>query len=139
MKIVFNYDDLDFKSLELKLLSEKEKEEINEEDSVDLDFFKDVIVEPVMIAMRDNKPDNTYEVEYGDDSIKINCPNGDAEEILNSIYMSIYSVIKLCQKDLLDKIGDNDLEDDEIKRVLREVREMDIEEIKKELCLELNT
>ena len=136
MKVVFNYDDLEFKSLELKLLSEEE--EVNEENSIDLGFFKDVIIEPVMTAMRNIKPDNTYEVEYGDDSIKINCPCGDAEEILNNIYMSIYSVVKLCQKDLLDKVNDSSLED-EIKGVLREVREMDIEKIKKELCLELNT
>jgi len=135
MKIQFKFEETDYKEIFVIFNSEGTD---NDEVSVttDRDNFMMVIAKPVIQAMSTTYPENSYNVEIiGDDSIKISCPSGDGEKVLNQLYRTFYTLIEFLKNDILSNKYSDEEKNNLAKEIGKRVAELSDDEIKAELDL----
>ena len=135
MKIKFNFDEKTYESISVVFVNEEEPEDEFKEFIEDL---KLLVINPTTNALSTANPDNTYTVEEIENGYKIICSAKDGEEVLKTLYKTLYTLFKFLESDVVDSNLSEEERDKRAKEITDKVKLLSDEEIKSELGLKLD-
>ena len=132
MKIKFNFDENNYESIEIKFIKDSDSDVDAKTGCADMELM---VINPVMSALRLKYPENNYELEKTEDTLKINCPSGDGKMVLGFVYRSLFTLIKFIEAGIADNKEGLSEEDrkKEAERIVDEIAKLSEVEIVEKL------